>query len=309
MGISGTWAQRATGSYAGASKLGTGVNPIHGIRDSGDSRQTGTVLNLYPQGEPSGAVSEALADDIDWVGGAELVADTIPGEYFRYEEERPRWSARPEDYRGATNSPAMGEQPPWGITYPGRDSAPAHPLAGPTGGSGAYIDQSHGSDIERQTAIAVFGPGVRGGWMAKQHGQVLAAEAQDPADDGYVPAINTSWRQGMGVRSLDNDRAVARGTDRPRASIRSRSVGQYVKRYAMSFGMGGGPTTPDMAPINQTVGLRRPFLLRQAATARPENHAYNSMEGRVPIARTMPADPYPGDPEQGWDVPDGGDWY
>lgn len=308
MGISGTWSQRAVGSFAGASKWGTGVNPIHGVRDSGEGRQTGVKGNLYPQGDPAGAVDPALSDDVDWVG-TDWSGEPAPGEYFRYEEERPDWGVATENFRGATNSPAMGEQPPWGVHYPGVHGVAAHPLSGPTGGTGAYEDQSHGVDVERQHAIAVFGPGIRGAWASKQTGQVLLAEAQDPDQDGYVPAINTSWRQGMGVRTLNNDRATARGTDRPRSSITSRVMGQYVKRFPLSFGMGGGPGTPDMRPQEQTTGTRRPFTLRRAATARPENHAYNSMEGRVPMVRTMPSDPYPGDPESGWDVPDGGDWY
>jgi hypothetical protein len=82
-----------------------------------------------------------------------------------------------------------------------------------------------------------------------------------------------------------------------------------VKQYAKSFGMGGGPGTPDMQPFGQTVGLKRPWLTRAAAMPPAEDHTYNSMEGRSPIQRSMSPDPYQGDPEAGGgDVVTSSEW-
>jgi hypothetical protein len=287
MGVSGTWYARREGTYATASKWGTGTNPIHAVRDQGRGRQLGVKQNLIDQGPPSPPVAEALvaAEGLDWLCDSNDYGRQ-PGEYFRYQDERPGWGVSPTAFRGATNSPVMGEQPSWGVHHPGIHDVQGHQLAGPPGGNTPYADQSHGSDVERQHAIAVFTPGVTGGWLGKIAGAPQHSVYQDPSQANYVPAINTSDHQGMGVRSHDNGRATLRGTDGPRAGTVSRVMGQPVKAFARDWGMGGGPGTPDMFPTQQTTGRRRPFKLRQAATARPENHQYNAMEGRGPCPRT-----------------------
>ncbi len=298
MGLSGLWAQRARRDYTGAAKWGDGYNPVHEIHDVGRGRVVGARGSLYPQGEPSDVVSDRLTGrEVDWL--CEDYGDVpAAGEFFRYQDERPRWDAVTTDFRDATTSPAMGEWTPWGV-YNDDDPTGDWPRPGPTGGMQQRLDISHGEDVEQQRAIAVPTPGVTGGWLGKVRGALALPEAQDPGQPGFVPAINTASVQGPGLKEMANDRAVLRGTDAPRSSIRSRTAGAVVKEYARSFGMGGGPGTPDMFPFQQTAGLKRPWVSRVAAVPPDEDHFMNTMEGRFPIERVMSPDPYQGDPEVG----------
>ncbi len=298
MGLSGLWQQRAAHDYTGATRWGNGVDPIHAVHDQGRGRVIGTRENLYPLGEPSDAVSPGLtAREIDWVC-EDYVEAAVPGEYFRYQDEHPRWNEATPQFRDLTNSPAMGEQAPWGVVY---DANPddGFPLAGPTSGMQHWLDVDHGEVEEQQVAIAVPTPMVSGGWLGKVRGQLAKPEAQDATQPGFVPTINTAGVQGPGLKESANERALARGTDDPRSPIESRTAGMRDLRYGRSFGMGGGPGTPDMQPFQQTAGLKRPFMTRVAATPPIEDHFMNTMEGRTPLQRATSPDPYQGDPEVG----------
>jgi hypothetical protein len=308
MGISGLWTQRASHDYTGATRWGNGYDPVHAIADNGRGRVIGTRENLRPLGEPSDAVAEGLTSrEIDWV--CEDFVDSVPeGETFRYLDERPRWDKTTPVFRDATNSESMGEQPAWGVYYD-TDPTDGWPRPGPTGGSQRWLDISHGEATERQHAIAVPTGPVSGGWLSKVRGQPALAEAQDPAQEGFVWSINAALVQGPGLKESANERAVQRGTDAPRSAIQSRTAGMTQKVYAQSFGMGGGSGTPDMAPFQQTAGLKRPWLTRVATVPPDEAHFMNTMEGRLPFQRTVAADPYQGDAEAGpSDVPVSDDW-
>lgn len=287
MAISGTWASRYANAqnYTGARRWGTGYNPIHEVRDN-PGRVIGTRENLLPLGDPSdGAPDQILsADDYvmaDWDG-----EEPYPDEVFRYQDSEPRWGTPTETFRDATmGNPVMGEWDEWG---------------GPTITDDTRWevgDVSHGEAEERQHAIAVPTRGLNGGWLNKARGALARPEAQDPGDPGYQLAINTGSVQGQGLKSSGNERAVARGTDAPREAIQSRTAGMVVREFARSLGMGGGAGTPDMQPFQQTPGLKRPFFPRRAGLPPMEAHTWNEMEGRVPLQRTVPPDPYQGDPE------------
>src|ERR1035438_10398613 len=90
-------------------------------------------------------------------------------------------------------------------------------------------------------------------------------------------------------RSLENNRAVLRGTDDPRQGIGTRLTGMKVKDYAKSSGMGGGPGTPDMKPVTQNLPYR-PWFFRTAGTPPPPDTYYGTMTGFDPIERTLPVD-------------------
>lgn len=295
MAISGAWASRARQDYTGATKWGTGINPIHGVRDNGRGRVVGAKETLLPLGEPSDAVAPDLIDSVDWLCEGPYVDEQYAGETYRYQDERPRFDQTTPSFRGDTNSPAMGETTPWGVYFDANPDGD-FPRPGPTGGTQVWLDVSHGERRERQHAIAVPTQPVTGGWLSKVRGAQAQAESQDPTQPGFVFTINNSTVQGPGLKSSTNDRAVARGTDAPRSAITSRTAGMVEKVYGRSFGMGGGSGTPDMQPF-QTSGYRRPWFMRTAAAPPYEDHQYNEMEGRIPINRTMPADPYLGDPE------------
>jgi len=296
MGISGSWAQRNAQPYTGAAKWGDGVHPIHAVRDQGRGKTIGIRANLLPYGQPSDVVSDALtARDIDYVC-EDYVDSPLAGEYYRYQDDYPRWDQTTPQFRGATNSPAMGETPAWGVHYDA-DPSDIWPLPGPTAGTQQWLDVDHGEAAELNTAIAVPTMPVTGGWRSKQRGALAVPDGQDPSQPGYTGAINTARVQGQGVQQLDNLRATTRGTDTPRSAIRSRTAGMVAKDYARSFGLGGGAGTPDMRPYQQTAGLRRPWYTRRAALPPDEAHTWNEMEGRYPLQRQIPADPYQGDPE------------
>lgn len=300
MAISGTWAARSANAqaYTGALRWGTGYNPIHELRDN-PGRVTGVKANLRTLDEPSDAPPEQIlgADDFvdaDWGGD-----EAYPGEDFRYQDERPRWNQVTPDFREATDDPAQGEWTSWGV-YNDANPVDGFPLAGPTGGMGVALDVSHGEDQERQHAIAVPTRGVSGGWLNKARGAIAENEAQLVGDKTAAWAVNTGQVQGPGLQLLDNSDvtgAVARGTDAAREQIRSRTAGMVVRQWPQSFGNGGGSGTADMYPYQQTAGLKRPFVPRHPTLPPAEDHTWNEMEGRVPLQRTVPPDPYQGDPE------------
>lgn len=312
MGVSGAWATKSQVGYTGAAKLGDGYHPIHGVRDQGRGRQIGAKTTLLPLGPPADVIASDYLDagDLAW-----LCEDTYDAseegqtsEHYRYLDDRPNWGEETPEFRGATRSPQMGEWTSWGV-YNDLDPVDGFPLSGPTGGSMVALDIDHGEAMERQHAIAVPTMPVTGGWLTKARGAVAQPESQDPHAEGFVFTINTAEVQGPGKQSLNNDRAVGRGTDVRRTPILSRVAGMATKDYAKSLRTGGGPGTPDMYPYQQTAGYRRPFITRAAALPPDEDHQFNSMEGRVPIRRVIPADPYQGDLEDSGDVDAAGDWY
>lgn len=308
MAVSGLWQQRAAMDYTGATRWGTGVNPIHGVADNGRGRVVGVRANLYPLGDPSGSIPDSIAPrEIDFIV-EDYVSERIPGEMYRYQDEYPTWDQRTPEFRDSTNNPAMGETGPWGV-YWDDDTTGMFPQPGPTGGTANWLDVSHGDDVEQQHAIAVPTPFVSGGWLGKVRGANALSEAQAVPGDGYVFGITASDIQGQGVQSLDNVRAVERGTDAPRSAIQSRTAGARIIKYGRSFMMGGGSGTPDMFPFQQTAGLKRPWLTRRGAVPPIEEHMFNTFEQRTPFARTMSPDPYQGDPEVGaGDVLDATGW-
>jgi hypothetical protein len=319
MAISGSWSARYANAsaYTGALRWGTGINPIHAIPDN-PGRVTGTKTNLYPLGEPSDGAPEVLIDADDYVCSDWDGEQPYPDEVFRYQEDLPRWDQTTPQFRDAIDSPAMGEHLPWGPDYPESDD---FPLGGPTVGMRQQLDVDHGDVEEQQHAIAVPTRGLQGGWLNKAR-STAALPAQETAqavgDPAAQWAVNTGQVQGEGLKSSDNSRALARGTDSPRSSIQSRTAAMRAYSPATSFGMGGGPGTPDMQPFQQTAGLKRPFVVRQPTLPPFEEHTWNEMEGRVPLQRTVPPDPYQGDPETTgdtggtdaiYDYGDGGEWF
>lgn len=318
MAISGSWNERYANAaaYTGALRWGTGINPIHGVRDN-PGRVTGSKTNLYPLGEPSDGSPEVLIDADDYVCAEWEGEFPYPDERFRYQEDFPKWNETTPQFRDAVNSPAMGENLPWGPAYP--ESAD-FPLGGPTMGMERALDVSHGDDTEQQHAIAVPTRGLQGGWRNKARSTAALARdegAQLVGDPAQQWAVNTAQVQGEGLKFLDNERALARGTDSPRSSIQSRTAAMRAYSPATSFGMGGGAGTPDMQPYGQTAGLKRPWVVRQPTLPPYEEHTWNEMEQRAPLQRTVPPDPYQGDPETTGDTGgtdaiyeygDGGEW-
>jgi hypothetical protein len=288
MAVSGSWAASAItpSDYAGATKWGTGINPVHAIRDEGPGRG--------PTKEPLGSVTGqgVVGDELtgtELYGFEDEDSQYYVGEDYRYlENDHPNWgetsSVRPDrDARIMApdgTEPVPTGFPEWGPYYAEPDSD--FPVGGPPGGA-ELRSVAEGADIEHQRAVAVPSGAVTGGWLNKAHGEVLEATTSDPSQ--YE--MTTSMTQLHKVRV--NTAAVVRVTDDPRSDIGTRLTGQKVKSYAMSSGMGGGPGTPDMAPVTQDLPFR-PWYFRTAALPPPPDTTYGTMTAFEPMERVPPVD-------------------
>jgi hypothetical protein len=290
MAIAGTWKSGAVTplDYAGATRWGTGVNPVHAIRD-GAARPNTTKENLLPLGEGSDYIPENVVGAAQW-GYSNEDAALYPGEDYRYMvTDHPNWgeeavvgnrrTSTSDKYSGHSE----GDWPAWGPHEEDQlATTDGFPLSGPPGGA-AMRSHSDDAELEANTAIAVPTRGSTGGWLNKAHGAVEEAETSDQSQ--YE--VTTSLVQLHKTRN--NNAAVSRGTDAARSPIETRLTGQKVKSYAKSIGMGGGPGTPDMFPRQQDLPYR-PWFYRTAGVAPMEQHTWNEMTAFQPIQRTLPTD-------------------
>jgi hypothetical protein len=285
MAVAGSWraANLTPLEYDGATKWGTGVNPIHAIPES--FQRGGTKLPLGSTG-PGDVSPEIILGPVQWGYQAED-AQFYQGEDYRYiEVDTPNWTENTTG-RGDRGGPGLygqevADYPAWGV-YNDDDTTGEFPVGGPTGGA-ALRAESHESDIERHRLIAVPTPGVSGGWLNKIHGNVNTPRTSDPSQYEIATGLKQTSSH------LENTRAVARGTDQGRAPIGNRLTGVKVKSYAKDINMGGGPGTPDMLPQQQDEIPKRPFFFRQGAMPPPEEHTWGEITYWTPIQRTVPDD-------------------
>jgi hypothetical protein len=286
MAYSGAWRAANTTplEYDGATRWGTGVNPVHAIPEG--IPRGGTKLPLGSTG-PGGVAPEIILGPVQWGYQAED-SQFYAGEDYRYlEADHPNWgdnsTGRPDRDGQIMEAGAYPQPEGWPAWGPANITDPEFPLSGPPGGAGvrAYSDQL---EIERGRLINVPTPGVTGGWLNKAHGAVNTPRTSDPKQ--YE--INTGLAQTSSA--LNNDRAVARGTDDRRVPIHNRLTGVKVKSYAKDINMGGGPGTPDMFPQQQDRIPKRPFFYRAGAVPPAEAHTWNSISYWDPIQRVIPDD-------------------
>lgn len=315
MAIAGAWRASSVTplEYAGATRWGTGINPVHSVPDSHKPTTTREPLGST---QWSGAAPEEIVGPVQW-GYSVEDQQFYGGEDYRYlEDDHPNLGeneAGRADRDGRImevgSLPQAEGWPAWG-PYNDDNPVDGFPVAGPPGG-GEVRAHSDGAEVENARAIAVPTRGSTGGWLNKARGEV----ARPVVSDESQIFINTGGVQGQGLKSLDNTRALARGADNPRTAIQSRTAGMRVKQYAKSQGMGGSPGTPDMAPVTQGLPYR-PFFFRQGAMPVLEEHTWNEMEGRTAVVRTVPPDSgeyatvpeTSTDPGYGYSAEDGG-WY
>jgi hypothetical protein len=288
MAIAGSWLNGAVTpvEYEGALKWGTGINPIHFVPDNGPGR--GPTKEPLGSTGPSDAVDASLTDP-SLYGFEGEDAQYYAGEDYRYlEDDHPNWgdgTTGRADRDGQIMAPGVQPDPTgfpaWG---PHHDDNPADgfPVGGPPGGA-ALRAQAEGTDVERLRAIAVPTQGYRGGWLNKAHGQV------DPAQDADPSQLQVATSGVQLHQTRVNTAATARGTDDPRAPIETRLTGQKIRSWAKSSGMGGGPGTPDMAPVTQDLPYR-PWFFRSAAVPPPPDTTYGTMTGFEPLERVPPVD-------------------
>ena len=287
MAIAGTWkSNNITLPYAGATKWGTGINPVHA---QPEQIPRGEIKLPLGSTGPGGVEPESLQGPVAW-GYQSEDAQYYAGEDYRYlAEDHPNWGE--DDSSGSRPDRdgqimAEGEYPQpegWPSWGPHNSEYPDFNRGGPTGGASvrSFSDEL---ELERGRAIAVPTQGSRGGWENKEHGNINDAHISDPRQ--YE--INTSMTQ---LHSkLDNARAVSRVTDSPRTPITNRLTGVKIKTYAKDINMGGGPGTPDMLPQSQDRIPKRPFFYRTGGAPPMEQHQYNSITYFDPIERTLPDD-------------------
>jgi hypothetical protein len=288
MAVAGSWAAGAItpSDYAGATRWGTGVNPIHAVREQGP----GLGPTKLPLGSVTGGavVGEALTDSRLY-GFEDEDSQFYVSEDYRYlEDDHPNWgdttvgrADRDGDIMVAGIEPDPTGFPSWGPGYAEPDSD--FPLGGGPPGGAELRAQSEGTEVENQHAIAVPTRGLTGGWLNKAHGEVTEAVVSDPSQ--YE--MTTSMTQLHKTRV--NDAAMARATDDPRSPIQTRLTGQKVRSFAKSEHMGGGPGTPDMAPVTQDLPFR-PWFFRSAATPPPPDTTFGTMTAFEPLERVPPVD-------------------
>jgi len=285
MAIAGSWAAGSVtpSEYAGATRWGTGINPIHAIWDEGPGRG--------PTKEPLGSVTPSGAVDPGLVGvpayGFTTDDPFYAGEDYRYlEDDHPNWgdSTQGRADRNGIIMAAGSEPDPTGFPSWGPHGARGEvfPQAEWPGGANLRA-QSEGADVEQSRAVAVPSRGWSGGWLNKAHGEVSGQADSDPSQ----LLVTTSEVQLHQTRV--NTAATIRGTDDPRSPIQTRLTGQKVKHYAQSSGMGGGPGTPDMGPVTQQLPFR-PWFFRSAGTPPPPSTTYGTMSGNEPLERIPPVD-------------------
>jgi len=290
MAIAGSWLAGAVTpeEYAGSTRWGTGINPVHAIWDEGPGRGE-SKLPLGSTGD-SGTVGDDITDP-NLYGFGDDDSQYYIGEDYRYlEDDHPNWgdttvgrADRDGEIMEAGTQPDPTGFPSWGPhEVSDKDWQTGWPLGGPPGGA-RLRSQSEGSDLEHLNAIAVPTRGVTGGWLNKAHGEIGVPVDSDPAQ----LLITTSEVQLNQTRT--NEAAVTRGTDDLRASIATRLTGQKVKSYAKSSGMGGGPGTPDMGPVTQDLPFR-PWFFRSAAVPPPPDTTFGVMTSTEPIERVPPVD-------------------
>jgi hypothetical protein len=271
MAISGTWkmANVIDSAYVGAQRWGTGVDPIHSVRDQYHKpTQTKIPLESTAVGD---AVDPSIVEPTDW---GYCAGDYTGGihDYREIEEDHPG--------TGTMHPKTVpGNFPHWGATNAQSDD---FPLASPTEPGTDFLAVRHASPMELSHANETpysDSTGVAGGWAHKARGEQLESRVSSRKQLD----INVSHRQVH--NSSTNDRATRRGTDDARTPIRARTAGMKQKHYARGV---------DMEPRSQDLPFR-PFFYRSAGVPPNEAHMYNTMEGRAPIQHAVAPDPYQGD--------------
>jgi len=257
MPITGSW-KEAQRTEAGHLKWGTGVNPIHGIRDGGGRDVASTPQqSVVPEEivDPNHMPEDGYMDEDQ--------ASTLYGYGFQTgTAERP--SLGSEDTR---NDNPTG-YPPWGPYIPGVP-----------GGTAIRADNI-GADITNSYKVHPSET-VNEGWLNKTHDGVEDAVVSDATQ--YE--MQTSMTQRDKVRS--GSQAAAGRANEFDAPIASRITGQKLRFFS------GGERHYDMFPKQQDLVIR-PFWYRNAGTGYVDQMAVNEMYVSDPYNRSAPSDPYVG---------------
>lgn len=298
----GTWRAAAVSNtaYSGASKWGTGINPVHGIRTSGPNIITPSKVNIDPVAPPGGQDTDIIAEDYAWDGGVNQSGDELenynvtPISLYGYNSETGT-ADRPffDDIQSDRYSNEMG----WGLPNPPYDAMPVpddprgrmqnftsndFPSWGgsrKTKPAGTLIRSLRRGARLISSAKVLPNEDVAQGWINKGHG--ISPDSHD--SDVSTVLIQTSAVQRRKVRA-GSQRSGSQSTFE--APIASRETGQKLKVYAAS----DSDRHWDMLPYQQEDYVR-PFLSRTVGTGWREWNLPNAMYVSPTIQREPAPDP------------------
>jgi hypothetical protein len=254
--VTGSWYTRYANeqAYVGASRWGTGSNPIKEVYGEGPPlRSTGRIPGPdSPTPELSDVPSQVetafeygyTMDDI-----AALTPQGMP----------PGWGSETDEIRNN-----VGDYPSW------RENADQFRItneATPRLWSGIGLESFPTESVTE-------------GWRNKETGAVADARTSDPSQ--YER--QTSIQQVNPPEGRNNQAAVTRATDDPRFNILTRLTGQKQKPWSQ------GQRNADMFPYQQDL-IIRPFWYRIGATGDPGYLDSNEMYVSDPVQRDVPPDP------------------
>jgi hypothetical protein len=256
--ISGTWKARQA-IMASAKKQGTGINPVHTVRD-GEGR------NIAPETQLSTLPPELGPTVYD-----DPYDDNQVYNLWGYDQEtgtsdRPAVGTDTQDFRNNTD-----DFPQWGPYENGL-----------TGGSNIR-DQEHGA-LLGQTPKQTPDETVSEGWLNK----VTTSPGNSRTSDQSQLIVQTSGVQRYKTRAGSQVPGSGRQSTQV-APINSRVAGKKLKVFS------GLRRHVDMFPQQQTPSLR-PFWSRNAGTGYVDWMEPNQQVQVRPKTREVPPDPYTGPP-------------
>jgi hypothetical protein len=278
MGISGQWvrSRRVELPYADARRWGTGINPVHAVRDNtgrGNEQSPGTI-------PAAGAVPEYVNQSAPWgyepddIAGLDVFSSPVEathGIQFM-QDDLPRWGQSTTETRASIQ---RDMRRPWG--------------AGPRFKAAIHSFRAGARDRDQEFSNETPTETVNEGFINKPSSGMGEGEVPDavPSSDGQL-IVQTSMVQRN--KSMDNGRAQLRDTDDPRTSIASRIVPMRLRIYSE------GQRLYDMLPRDQNQSPR-PFSWRTAGTGPAEWMQPNSQYPLETLQRTPPPDPSMGTPD------------
>jgi hypothetical protein len=265
MAISGLWKDRV-GLQSGATKWGTGYNPIHGVR-AGAGRSDKPPNLIFSTTHTTDQMPKmGIQDDIapEWHYGDTDVTNPLYGY---------------NDQTGLSDQPRLGDAP---MSY--HTDSDGWPSAGPyragVPGGGEIRSFDHGAEVSNTPKQQPYET-VTEGWENKQRADV---EDEAKASDPSQYEMQTSMTQRNKVRS-GSQRGGGSASEYS-ADVPSRLAPQKMKIWS------GLLRHYDMEPRQQDL-IIRPWWTRSAFVG-PTGALWNEnneMYVSEPIQRTLPPDP------------------
>jgi hypothetical protein len=276
--VTGSWGRTYTVPYAGATKWGTGINPIHQFYGSEPLRVYGRNNEMPEVTTPDMASAGFIELGEPWGYQPEDIAGMDVFQISSEEENRnPGIRFNPDDY------------PSWGTsieqTRANTDPREVYPVGAPGIAGEQVRSYRYGPrDDDENVSNQVPTETVNEGWINKPASGMDEGQSGDNVivSDESQYVVQTSMTQRH--KTMENSRAVLRGTDDSREPIDSRIAPMKLKVYSE------GERHYDMSPY-QMDDIPRPFWYRTAGVGRVPEMAPNEMIVIAPLQRTPPPDP------------------